>query len=367
MNSMIRSLLCTALILSVPIFSFSLSRSQAEEPRCHSLAPTELKNPITTSIDASFIYWYAGEEGLPLAVNGVFNDDGEFFPINTGTIFQSFDYKPGFKIGVAVAQCQEWMARAEYTWYRAQNHTTSGALLSGTIPAAGTNTSGSAVLDPGGWFLQAPYGPSLSSTWHLAMDLIDAVAGRPFHQGKCLTISPFGGLRTALIRQSITVSMTTSEALGFMSFSFSPPEILSSRNHSNSWAIGPRAGCEGKWLLPQGFCLEGVLAASLLYTRYTSVKHSEDPVSATYNAGPYIAFYNDYNCLRPELDLGIGFGWERCFRGSYHVDFSASYDFMIFWAQNMMRKLIDDTFTGSAIPASDLFLHGLTLSGSFRF
>lgn len=376
---MTRGLVYAVLILSAPIFSFSLSKPQcwsqrdgavgstSGAPSAACAKPNEWTTNITPFIDASFTYWFAGEEGLPLAVNGVLNNDGEFFPINTGTLFQSSDYKPGFKVGVGVAGCQEWMLHAEYTWFRARNHTTSGAPLSATLLAAGTNTSGSAVWDPGGWFLQAPYGPALSSTWRLAMDLIDAIAGRPFCQGRCLTLSPFGGLRAALIRQSITITLTESTALGFESFNFSPPQLISSRNHSNSWAIGPRAGCEGQWLLPRGFRLEGALALSLLYTRYTSVKHSEAPVSTTYNAGPYTAFYRDYNCLRPELDLGVGFGWESSFRDCYQVDFSASYDFMIFWAQNMMRKLLDDTFSDSSIPASDLYLHGLTLSGCFNF
>jgi len=236
---MTRTLAYLVLILSAPTFSFSSSNSQpwpkekelvsssasgAPTAACAKLNnwPTCSSN-ITTSIDASFTYWFAGEEGLPIAVNGVINSDGEFFPINTGTLFQSSDYKPGFKVGAGVAGCQEWMLHAEYTWFRARNHTTSGSPLSAILQAAGTNTTGTAVWDPGNWFLQAPFGPAISSSWRLAMDLIDAVALRPFFQGRCLTISPFGGLRAAFIRQSITITLTDSEAFGFMSFAFSPP------------------------------------------------------------------------------------------------------------------------------------------------
>ncbi len=368
-----RSLAYVVLGLSVPIFSFSSSNLPCWNREEGSPACAKLKNgtlsssDITTFVDASFIYWHASEEGLPLAVSGVLNDDGEFFPVHTKTLFQSSDYKPGFKVGVGVSGCQDWMLHAEYTWFHARNHTTSGSFLSATLPAAGTNVSGLAVWDPTSWFLQAPYGPAVSSSWHLGMDLIDVVVGRPYFQGKYLTLSPFGGFRAAFIRQSMTLNVTTSTALGFESFDFSPPELISSFNHSNSWAIGLRAGCEGEYLLPRGFRFEGSLAASLLYTQYTSVKHSEAPVSSTYNAGPYTASYKDYNCLRPELDMGIGLGWGRCFRDRYQFDVSASYDFMIFWEQNMMRKLVVDTFSDSSIPASDLYLHGLTLSASLNF
>ena len=329
---------------------------------------------ITTFVDASFTYWYAGEEGLKLATSGVLSSGTDYFAQKTNTLFQSFDYTSGFKAGVGIVGHHEWMLHAEYTWFRGRNTTSSGAPLSATELTAGiataTASSGTAVWVVDDWFLQgtpsqALAGPTVSSTWRLSMDLIDAVASRPFYQARKFIAAPFGGLRAAFIRQSMTVNLTESTGL----FSGAVPSgPIQSRNHSNSWAIGPRVGCEGKWLMPVGFRLEGDLALSLLYTSYTSVKHSEDVASSTFNPGPYTASYSDYGCLRPELDLGLGFGWGTYLHNQrYHIDFSADYDFMYFWSQNMMRNLLDDTLTGTSPSSSDLYLHGLTLTGRFNF
>src|SRR5579872_3858330 len=63
--------------------------------------------------DGSFTYWFASEEGLPIASNGVLNSGTLFFPQNITTVFQTFDYKPGFKIGVGFVGEHEWVFHAE--------------------------------------------------------------------------------------------------------------------------------------------------------------------------------------------------------------------------------------------------------------
>jgi len=329
-------------------------------------------------IDASLIYWYAGEEGLALASNGIYSGSTLYFPVNSTTVFQSSNYKPGFKVGVGVVGNHEWVFHGEYTWYRSQNNTNTGAPPSDGGLTAGTTAalSGSDVWVVNDWFLQgtsagqAIAGSNISSTWHLSMDLIDAVAGRPFYQGRCVTISPFAGLRVALIRQLMTVQLTESPLLFGSAFGAgtAPGQPIESNNHSNSWAIGPRVGFDGNCLLPMGFRFEGDFAASLLYTRYTSVKHSEDSASTAFNAGPYTALIDGYSCLRPSVEMGLGIGWGRYLScQDYHIDFSLDYDFMLFWSQNMIRKLLDDTLTGTGPSAADLYLHGLTITGRFDF
>lgn len=335
--------------------------------RCESML-----SDITAWVDLSLTYWYAGEEGLAIATTGVLNSGTAYFGTSMSTLFQSFDYKPGFQVGLGVTGQHDWTVRADYTWFRGENKTDSGSPLTATVATAGTSaaTTGTQVWVATDWFLQgtptqALSGPSVSSTWTLHMDLIDALASRPFYQGSQVTVTPFGGLRAALIRQSMKVKLTESTALFSGAISSQP---IQSSNHSHSWAIGPRVGCESQCLFPRGFRLQGDMALSLLYTQYTSVTHSEDVASTTYNPGPYTASYNDYSCLRPQLDLSLGISWGKyLYDQDYHIDFSADYDFMIFWAQNMMRKLLDDTLTGTGPSASDLYLHGLTVTGRFDF
>lgn len=322
-------------------------------------------------IDASFTYWYAGEEGMHIASNGVLSAPTVYFPEKLKTVFQSSDYKPGFKVGIGIVTHHEWVLHAEYTWYRGTNKTNTGAPPASQSLTAGTATalSGTPVWVVDDWFLQgttvgqALSGSNVSSRWKLAMDLIDLTIGRPFYQGTHVVISPFGGLRSALIRQKMDVAFTENPSLYPLN-----PQPINSRNSSNSWSIGPRFGMDIDIVFNGGFRFAGELAASLLYTQYTKVKHKEDAAASTFNQGSLNASWSNYNCLRPVAELGLGIGWGQYFGDNKcHIDFSLDYDFSLFWEQNMMRRLLDDTLTGTGPSSSNLYFHGLTLTGRFDF
>jgi hypothetical protein len=64
----------------------------------------------------------------------------------------------------------------------------------------------------------------------------------------------------------------------------------------------------------------------------------------------------------------VGIGWGTYVRGErYYLDFAGSYDFLLFWQQNAMRKLLDQTVTGIGASSGDLYLHGMDLSFSVYF
>lgn len=324
---------------------------------------------LNAFVDASFTYWYAGEEGLPLAENGVLSTTTLFFPQNITTVFQSFNYKPGFKVALGIVGNHEWSIFADYTWFRGNNTSNSGAPPSLEITTAGATTlTGTPVWVVDDWFLQgsgsqALAGTNVTSKWRLAMDLVDLSGSRPFYEGPNLTINPYGGLRAAFIRQKMTVGLT--QSTGYLTGAV---PFIQSRNSSHSWAIGPRMGVNSNWLCCGGFRFEGDFAASLLYTRYTSVKHSEDSASTDFNPGSFTASYRNYGCLRPITEVGLGIGWGSYFWCcDYHIDFSADYEFAYYWDQNMMRKLLDDTLTGTSPAAADLYTHGLTLTARLDF
>jgi len=325
--------------------------------------------------DASFLYWHASEEGLELAVNAVFASPGAFLSPNTSPLFQTFGYHPGFKVGLGFIANRQWQVRADYTWLRGSNSLSANApttfnQVSGQSSAL-VATTGLPVWEVDAWFLQstsntqAIAASNVASTWKYAIDFVDAVVSRPYYQGSSLTIAPFGGLRAAWIRQSLVVALTE---IPDLFPGTTPTQPLFSHNNSQCWGIGPKIGFDGFCLLPMGFRIEGSLATDLLYTRYTKIAHSEDPVSTAYNPGPYVTNIHDYNCLRSMAELGLGLGWGQYFAcQKYHLDFSASYDFTYMWRQNMMRLLVDEVQTSIGTAASDFFLHGLTINGRFDF
>ena len=318
-------------------------------------------------IDASFTYWNVSEEGLDLANSSMFVANGPHTGYlssatsNSTSLFQNSGYTPGFKVGIG-GSFGDWTVSALYTWVRQHNFTSKEA------PTASPDL-GTSIWIPDDWFQQttalgqAIVATHLSSRWKVSMDLADLTLGRPYYQGKELTLSPFFGLRAAWIRQKLNLNI----AIPSTALPTSSTLNTYSNNSSHSWALGPRVGCEADWLLPMGFRLEGSFAGSILFTQYTHVNHTEKVASFGSTPSTLGTSLSDYNCLRPVAELGAGLGWGMYLcKQMYHIDFAASYDFMYFWSQNMMKKIMDQTLSGAS-SNGDLELHGLTITARFDF
>lgn len=317
-------------------------------------------------VNAAFTYWRADEEGLDIANSGELTRNGiGGFVIssskNSKVLKQNFDYAPGFKLGIGSKICDNSVVLLEYTWFRNTTHQSHENNYS-------SYSAEDSVWIPNNWFIQTTdqgqsiAGSNLSSKWHLGLDLLDLSLGHRFCESSCYGISTFFGLRSAWIRQNIKVGINVpGELTGDMTSS----TFVHSHNDSNSWGIGPRVGLNSYWLLGEGLRFEGDVAVSLLYTQY-KLKHKEDVAAIYLNPSSLNTRYKNYNCLRPNLEMKLGLGWEKILCG-YSVDFLVSYDFMIFWEQNMSRKLMDQTVNGGGAAASNLNVHGLTLNGLIRF
>jgi hypothetical protein len=312
-------------------------------------------------VDASFTYWDALQDGMDLAVSSVVSATPALLQPNNGQyLFQDNQYKPGFKVGLGMdLGHDDWSAFAEYTWFRSTTNTSSVAPTD--------SRTGTSVWAADNWFKVATAGgsssfTSLTSAWTLNMDLLDVGATRPYYQGTHLIAGPFGGIRGQWIRQKLDLSGTS------VSIGNGTGGIAStSSNKSNSWAVGPRGGINGKWHLGYGVRVEGDIAASVLFTQYTKVATNMSP---TVSGGDVTAAsWTDYNCLRVGNEMNLGLGWGSYFDcRNYHLDLLATYDFQVFWNQNMMRALVDDLGGGlSGASAANLYLQGLTVKAQFDF
>ena len=198
----------------------------------------------------------------------------------------------------------------------------------------------------------------------MTINFLDGTVSRPYYLGRRLTINPYGGLRAAWIAQNLKVKAVVVNFGGINPF----VNPMVSHNESNSWGLGPRAGIGMNWLISPKFRAEGNLGASLLFTQFTSIKHKEDAITMLSSTPVYRAHIDDFNCVRPFLEAGLGLGWGTYFkRQRYHVDVAASYDFNYLWSQNMMRKLFDEQWGGTDASAGDLYMHGLTVTARFDF
>jgi hypothetical protein len=334
------------------------------------------KPKLSFFLDASFLYWHVSEGGLNLATNAVWSQPSlqPFLSTDTTTLFQSFDYHPGFQVGLGIAGNNEWELCAEYTWLRGTNEIHRDAPSSPTATAgvdAVPNASGIPVWITQNWFLQstsnnqALIGTSIQSQWKYAVDFLDVIASAPFWQKSIFTVRPLVGLKGAIIRQSLRIALTE-----FPSF-FQPTltaQPIFSRNRSRSIGIGPKIGVDCKIKVYDQFRIEGMGALDCLWTHFSKITHSEDAASTTFNPGPYRASTNNFNCLRTMAELGLGLGWNKSFScEKYNLDISAAYDFVFLWNQNVMRWQLDSILTGSAAASADLMMHGLTVATRFQF
>ena len=133
-------------------------------------------------VDASFIYWYAGEEGLELSLS---DTTGNGLPIVDGKITNiDFKYQPGFKVGLGYNSCHDdWQFYVQYTWLhftddvstKAPQPSPPGVLY--PLQSHPANSTNLAILEANG-------------KWDVDIDLLDFEMARPYYVGTMLIFSP---------------------------------------------------------------------------------------------------------------------------------------------------------------------------------
>ena len=117
-----------------------------------------------------------------------------------------------------------------------------------------------------------------------------------------------------------------------------------------------------QWLLGAGVRLDAKASGSLLFTRYSSL--TESATGDTLISTSSLKYSKHYDVMRPNAEIGLGLGW-GCYLGSddgFHIDLVATYDFNIWWNQNMLRGLSDTVNWQTGNNPTDLMYHGPTLT-----
>ena len=300
-------------------------------------AETNVSGGFDIFASAAFTYWDIGQDGMKIGSTYTSSPSSGF----TNTLFINDKYKAGFKVGLGVNTCfDDWVVEADYTWLHHSLHRNQGSFPFLSTPFVLSGSSGSGAV-----FTNSDH------KWHFGIDILDVQMSRPFYQGKRLTINPFFGIRTQWISEHYKISGTTTLS-----------EVSTPKWKTASWGLGPRFGFDMNWLVGAGFRLIGSASGSLLYTHYSTLKYKQLSGSS-----PYSISFDHQNYLRGDADGKLGFGWGSYMgNNKYHLDFTATYDFQIFWNQNMITWMMNNISNVDS-SAGNLYLNGLTISGRFDF
>lgn len=338
MKRNISMIACSALVL----FSASLFGDERSQPTKKTQAmPVNQGEPMTGSqmvagynhparvnttsdwdmfLTAKYLYWNVFQEGME--IGPLFTDN----PATTNrepTGILTFDdtYRSGFKLGLGWnTPFDDWVVTAEYTWFRhdvTQNQPGSSFLVSNFLQAKTTpfDYATEHVLT------------GASNKWKIDLDVVDLMVSRPFYQGTRLTVNPSFGLRGVLLNQKYTITGTIHGT------ALNPRTAY---GKTDSWAVGPAVGLGGNFLLGAGFRMIGSVGGALTFTRYNAIKYfAQKQVSSRPDLNIEASAQNRVRAIG-DAQAGLGWGTYLC-NQRYHLDFSATYEFQVYWNQNMIN------------------------------
>jgi len=317
-------------------------------------------------MSGAFTYWSASQDGMDLAVSSSFTPGATptfFNPADAVVLFQKFSYKPGFKLALGGGtDFDQWAYAAHYTWYRSR---TTVSTDRPPTPPVGLGQTGDWAIQS--WNPQAANtnALSLNSSWKASIDLVDAQLSRPYYLGTNLILEPFFGGQAGWIRQSLRLSYVAIPADTVSNPV--PRNPVVSHNNSHCWGIGPRIGLNTNWLMGAGFRFIGSGEANLLYTSYRTVAQRVDAADSA-DSNALSVKISKLNVLRPNAGLNLGLGWGMyADQNRWHFDLSATYDYYVFFSQNMMRYLADLNASVTGASPSNLYLQGVTATARFDF
>jgi|GEM_PF-4339172 len=193
----------------------------------------------------------------------------------------------------------------------------------------------------------------VSSRWTIKCDFVDSSLEKPYYISQKFILTPFMGFRGGILDQSFDVTANIIDQEN---------GERKSKNHSDSWYIGPRFGVMSKWLFNCGFSLIANAGSALVYTHYKTTHHEDsiDPVMV--GSTTFLQRKESASAVRNHFDLNTGFSWEHLFGDDVYATFSLYYTFQSYGAQNQMRAL--STLTSGE---GNLFFQGVVFSSAFDF
>lgn len=314
-----------------------------------------------------FLYWevaqdqmqYAGviPGGIGTLINGGIGSNVRF---NTSFTVQepSFQYKPGFRIGVGyITPCKEWDIVLSWTRLHEKINSSVSDSGSGIIP----------ITAPFAVILDIATNPDFdglfsnlaTSHWDFQYDTIDFQLGKNYCITPCVNLHSYVGVKGAIIRQKQCVNyfgLTSEDA----------KLSVNAAKKNNFYGVGPVFGIDTNWKFFQDFNLNAGLSAGLIYGQFCV---SDTPsFKQTTNTIEIVMETDKKKRVRPTVDASVSLDWKSCVWDNFVVDVGIGYEVQYWWNQwQVPGSIVTALVTNATPPQGDLVLQGLTIHFGFKF
>lgn len=243
-----------------------------------------------------------------------------------------FDWKLGFRLGFGYYEpCEDIYTSCCWTSYKNE--------VSRHVPTDGTTFARISALFPDFTNVDVSFFDS-QANWKLNYNVIDWEVGSPGCISRLFVITPFFGLRAAVIDQNY------GNQLDFILISSQQREETFFRQARNDYqAAGIRAGLNLQSYLWCGFSTFVKVAGSLLYGTFDVaddiVEINKDIATGNIVSIQSLDFVRRDNRLRPNLEVALGIQWTAgLFDNTKHITFKVGYEFIAWYKQNQFRRCL---------------------------
>lgn len=310
-------------------------------------------NGVDVFVVGEFIYWKPSENGLGFAIE---DPENPLFLTDGHVENPKFKWSPGFRVGLGWNMCHDgWDVYLSWTRLNSHAKHTDHAPNGGILMPTFENPN---FLVPPQDILDFTLVSEAAMRWKMRLNVLDLVLGREFFVSKWLTLRPFGGVRSAWIRQKDRIEY---ETIGFI------PRDHRITMRNKYWGIGLVTGLNSEWGLGCGWSLFGDASISLLYGNI-KVHQRERVVNITPEV-TRLKVHNDQKLGRAVTDLAAGVRWETYFcDDDFRLRLQAGWEQHMFFGQNQLMNFVDSFNHGKFVSnQGDLSLQGFTVSAQFDF
>lgn len=294
----------------------------------------------------SYLYWQPRQDGMEVGFTQTITGSFANFTENNSILNLDWNYRTGYKVGLGFhTSLDDWDMSAEYTWFHMNHRTTFRH-----VPIFAKWFALNTTPDFLGGTLDNEFA-SIDSDWKLHLDMGDVEVTRASYVGTNFVLRPHLGGRILWLKQHYIQS-------GPNLSTFFDGTTITMDARSRWFAGGPRIGVEANFIFGgRNLRFFGNADASLLYGRY-HVNYASPIIPTVPGGASNLTAKNRVSAVRANADIGAGFALGFYVgHHNFHVDILASYDFQVFWNQNMMADLV---FNINEPNIGNLYIQGLT-------